>query len=272
MQRIELALRGGLGNQLFQVAGGIHYAKKFNSALFVDDSALRKHPDPARQNWIKKIHLNDFFSTDVKIDFRKIYFPQPIEDFRLSRCSSFSEEQIIQASGLAPKMRISGYFQNSRYIRIADLQNVADLKKPSLNSVSNDYAAIHIRLGDFLAHDWALPMAYYEEAIVVMLEYRCTQIHVYSDSLTFVQQFLKDKFPTVRFEFPESENELNPLELLHRLSSYRRFISSNSSLAWWASVINISKKDFLIHPEVWRGSLDIPTSVNLKFIRTAKTI
>jgi len=261
VQRIELALRGGLGNQLFQVAGGIHYAKKFNSALFVDDSALRKPPDPARQNWIKKIHLNDFFSTDVKIDFRKIYLPQSIEDFRLSRCSSFSEEQIISASGLAPRMRISGYFQNSRYIRIADLKN------PSLNSIGNDSAAIHIRLGDYLAHDWALPMAYYEEAIDVMLKTGCTQIHVYSDSLTIVQQFLKDKFPTVRFEFPESEYELNPLELLHRLSSYRRFISSNSTLAWWSSVINISKKEFLIHPEVWRGSLDIPTSVNLKFIR-----
>ena len=269
MQRIELALRGGLGNQLFQVAGGIHYAKEFNSTLSVDDSALRKHPDPTRRNWIKKIHLNNFFSTDVKIDFRKIYLPQPMENFRLSRRSSFSEEQIIQASRFAPRMRISGYFQNSRYIRIADLQSVADVKRPLLNSISDNSAGIHIRLGDYLAHDWALPMAYYEEAIDVMLEYRCTQIHVYSDSPTIVQQFLKDKFPTVRFEFPESENVLNPLELLYRLSSYRRFISSNSTLAWWSSVINISEKDFLIQPEVWRGSLDFSTSVNLKFIKTA---
>ena len=74
MQRIELALRGGLGNQLFQVAGGIHYAKKFNSALFVDDSALRKHPDPARQNWIKKIHLNDFFFYRYKDRFSQNLF------------------------------------------------------------------------------------------------------------------------------------------------------------------------------------------------------
>jgi hypothetical protein len=52
---LELEIRGGLGNQLFQLAGALSQAKRLGVGLVVNETALQRHSDYTRQNWIKHL-------------------------------------------------------------------------------------------------------------------------------------------------------------------------------------------------------------------------
>jgi len=266
MKLIELELRGGLGNQLFQVSGAIYYAKRSGAKVVVDDSALRSHRNPTRRNWVKSINLNQLFNTNVEIEFKENHLPKFFNQIRLMRFLQLSEEQLFHSVDLARLTRIEGYFQNSRYVSVHEINGSAIESRFSDFCLCREAIAIHVRLGDFLSHGWDLPKSYYLSALSLMLEHKNVEVHVYSDSPELAREMINSEFPRLEIQFPELVQELNPLELLLNLSRYRYFISSNSSLAWWASLINIDNKEFIILPEIWRNNLGFSTQTNLAYV------
>lgn len=259
-------MRGGLGNQLFQVAGAIHYAGLSNARVVVDDSLLRNHFDPKRRNWIKRIDVNQFLSTDVDIRFRDFYIPKLLNDLRLLRFSQLSEDELLQQSDFPARMKIQGWFQNSRYIKVNDVNIGALYSGNHAETLISDVIAIHLRFGDFLRHRWELPNYYYLNALELMLSQEKHSVHVYSDSPLLAEQIIRSEFPNLRIEFPESSRELSPLELMTRLSSYTHYISSNSTLSWWASIINLGEKDLIVFPKEWQSTLQVLPHTNLIFV------
>ena len=65
---LQLSMRGGLGNQLFQLCGAITLARKLQARLEVNETALKRHKDPSRQNWVHHLDLTNLIG-DTKINW-----------------------------------------------------------------------------------------------------------------------------------------------------------------------------------------------------------
>ena len=61
-EKITVNLKGGLGNQLFQILAGVNYAKKHNKDFFIDYSnqfhaSQGNHPNEYKSNLFEAIFL-----------------------------------------------------------------------------------------------------------------------------------------------------------------------------------------------------------------------
>lgn len=264
---VEVVLRGGLGNQLFQVSGGFHYAELWKTNLFINEKLVYKHSDKTRRNIIANIDLKVFFGTDIQYSFIK----RPRLFFKKLDLGSnmLSEDQVLkfdEKSQFIDNQRIlHGYFQSARYVP-TNLLNRKGLGVDETTNLHKKDGAIHLRFGDYVSHGWALPDSYYLLSTKILLTHKPREIHVYSDSINRAKKLLYENFPSKIFKFPEDNHTFGPIALMSRLSRYSLLVSSNSSLAWWASVLGLQEKRLVIFPNQWREQLSIDEWSNVSFV------
>jgi hypothetical protein len=244
--RIYVILRGGLGNQLYQIAAGVHLAEKYGGKLIIFPHIVDTAKNHDRRGFYKKIDLSGLFP---KI---KIHEVNRIEDFVLrvmSRVSLrrfqkriVSEENFFNAS-IYQIMLIVGWFQSHEYLPVnIDFTKLAD---PLLKSKKE--TKLHVRLTDFLDIDkHPLDGHFYKEALKKLQEK-----HNFSDVICFsddIPNAIKILPPSFTYIFPEIENSLKANELLSALSSSYALICSKSSLCWWAANAVGSQGGIVISP------------------------
>jgi len=187
---LYVQLMGGLGNQLFQIAAGLHHAKLSERKLIVDDSYGNFRKNKFGLAEILSYDIEDFSSignVTKKISFLRKAFGLLIR-ISLKKKLSFIDTLGIRVIGLAissfltlkfrrlvklwsakdlgfeeiPTSRVSqyifGYFQTYRFA--SDLQVKNKLKELSVSSIavenyrvlalSEKPLIIHVRLSDYL--------------------------------------------------------------------------------------------------------------------------
>jgi len=240
-QTRTIRLMGGLGNQLFQVAGGLHLTattgvrSRFDRSWFDDahrggdttrsfetDVVLRPAERSALPRWKSRL---------AYAGHNPLHFTQP-------------DANDMTIDHLPPRIRwLRGYFQRAEY-PLSVIDQLASRLLPVLDSSSTaDDAAgaigLHIRLGDYLSQPHTqdfhgvTPPEYFVEALRSLRTTPDTELLVFTDSPDIVE---RDYLPHL-----QGHARIAPTrpawETLNDLSRCAAIVMSNSSLSWWSAFV-----------------------------------
>ena len=211
MKKAVVYIKGGFGNQLFQLAFA-HYLKSKSFKVQLNTNLLNiKNSDTKRQLVVS------------------------LKDFELSEASKYSKffhklVQYIYYSELAKKLNINKKFEYARYLKKDDdylsinqkkyyfndywkdikfVENSTDYIKESLqkniqfkkafeNHKDRNLVMLHVRRGDYIRLGWDLDSFYYENSIQKLLtKNKNLKFHIFTDDKNWV---LKQNFSSIADE------------------------------------------------------------------------
>lgn len=223
---------GGLGNQLFQMATCIGYAKSHGI-----DYCIPKHT------------LNDsvwkpYFFENIKYCDKELVG----EVFReighlFIEIPHYEERNII----------LYGYFQTEKYF-INDKKLLRQLFGFDTLQTKYDRCAIHIRRSDYLKYPTKHPVItndYLREAQNVMLSNAVFDFIVFSDDIEWAENEMM-RFDAANYTFIENGDAIKDLKLY---SSCQHHIISNSTYSWWGAWLSFNHNSITItpHEDNWFG-------------------
>jgi hypothetical protein len=276
--KILLNEKGGLGNQLFQYAAGLYFARKYGATL-----EIIRHP----QQWASSFaHPRPFLLSNFRIsatvrdrtlldrllrsNSRMIALPAaPVR--RLFGADSHDPWHLIRGDfqpslPLPPGTRrlyLNGLFHAYQYARNVEQQlrsEFAFRDSPSgknLETLSEIQAcecpvSLHVRRGDYTVF-WdgrnLLPMSYYDIAIVAIREVNPNStFFVFSDDIASARENLPK---LERMVFVDHNTEDTAHEDLRLMSACRHHITANSTLSWWGAWLNPNPEKVVVVPDPW---------------------
>lgn len=251
---VSVNIKGGLGNQMFQVAAAYAYAKKQNGNL--------------------QIRYMDRYE---KSDGRDIYWDsvliraRPFLVTRLPPLPTWKEKSPIDYTEIPPLtdegLYLTEYMQSSKYYydeetkkAVKELLRADEEQKKGicdkykhLMDHKDRVVVMHARRTDYLLHaavHGPLPGDYYREAVQRVMKTIENPIFVLaSDDNSF--------WPHIECYIPEvfshehviiHENEMNTMYLLQQ---FENFVMSNSTFIWWIVWLADAKKVWV--PARWFG-------------------
>lgn len=245
---LELEIRGGLGNQLFQLAGALSQAKRLGVGLVVNETALQRHTDYTRQNWIKHLNL-DQLSNGTEITWR--LDTKLLAHFSRRNRLQVDEESVVNLKNLKGNLHFQGWFQESKYPLSLDiakdsLQPISTSNEIKLHveNVVNSVkvCGIHMRFGDFINTTWGvIPSEWYTKVFKELEASGMEELHIYSDDIEMAREVIGGIPHRYKTMFPEQDGIFLPHELFWTFRHYQNFVSSNSTLSWWASFLNLTQ-------------------------------
>jgi hypothetical protein len=225
---------GRLGNNMFQIAACIGYAKKHNVG------------------WgIKKGYIEKGFNTD-QIDRFFPHLPACNETYRAYNEPGFTYQEIpFNPNGV----RLVGFFQSIKYFENCqeDVRQAFNIKYVE---GYEDHVSIHVRRGDYATNPDHFPpvtmdyvfKAWYEMTRTVNGEY-FTPIF-FSDDIEWCKNVFSEPFPDAIYS--EGRTEYEDLCLM---ASCGHNIIANSSFSWWGAFLNRNPNKIVVSPssENWFG-------------------
>jgi len=215
MNKATCRFIGRLGNNMFQIAAVMGYAKRFK---------MRWH---APQENRESPRFYEFFPT---IPTGKYSGPH----FNCHDPSMFNYQNIpYWPNGIT----LVGFFQSLRYFENCQ-DEVKEHFKLNTQTGYEDYVSIHVRRGDYVryaTHFPPLTMKYINEA---MNRFKGRKFLVFSDDLDWCKQNIKNA------EFPNGD-ELQDLSLMASCGDH---IIANSTFSWWSAYLGINPDRRIISP------------------------
>lgn len=241
--KITVALAGGLGNYMFQVACGVAYGLKHDKdPIFQLSDAFAAHK-------LLTSYLSTIFKNLPVID----NLSGPL--FKTYRETSFSYSEIPYLPG---NVRLQGHFQSYKYFeeyRDEVKQYFNNPRTPLLLELLKTYSnqelcSIHVRRGDYLLHPTKHPLTseeYYRQAVSLFSKEDTTFL-VFSDDIEWCKQFFS-LIPGT-FIYVEDGTDCDDLTLMS-LCSHN--ILANSTFSWWGAWLNENKNKRVVAPKQWFG-------------------
>jgi hypothetical protein len=249
---ITCNIKGGVGNQLFQVAFAYATAKRANKELILldrqfDGAGQGRNISSYYNTLFRKVkRCTPYFAERYQIDEQQFAFHQ-IQDLIV--------ETQLPANCL---VIANGYFQSEKYfLNMKDelrqlflpdegvgayLQKVTDKYNELLQA--HDYCYIGVRRGDYLKHPHIhnpCDFSYYEKA---MQQVPAEKYYIASDDI----EWCKANFKGDQFVFFEGLDDY--LQLLIG-TLFGKYIISNSSYHWWASYFSCAPDPLIVAPDKW---------------------
>ncbi len=233
-------LRGGLGNQLFQIYSLRQLSITEGFDIVFCDFDVRKNPrDKSGALGLNLKYSEDYSQAEMMKSNRlinhilRIYRSQKTPYLRMSIVN-------IDQSKKLPAGRCfiaNGFLQeNLEFLSSDKFEIPSNLSEFIHFHNPQTKVAIHIRATDSLANsEMTLSKKYYETALNYLPVARDSEVDVYSDDTQFAKA-LCDGIIDYTFNYVEKNVGLNSLELLANLSNYEFIVCSKSTLAWWAAV------------------------------------
>lgn len=262
---IAVRLEGRLGNQLFQYAFIYAAARKLNTLFYLDKSIenfLLPQYFEVKNDFICRIDEKIFSITGYKNIFRvhlKRIFYSALQRILFGRKKVIidnAQSPVDVINSLTNGIMYEGHFHSETYFsdyseEIEKLYKIrkiyADafqLIKKELNP-SKKIAVIHIRRGDYVEQDIALPLSYYKRALDAIKDRDMEYVFI-SDDRTFVETEFKD----IPGKYISTHNEIIDLQFLIHADAC---ILSCSSFSWWGAWLNKNKNKQVFAPEYWLG-------------------
>ena len=99
-----------------------------------------------------------------------------------------------------------------------------------------------MRFGDFIETSWGvIPPEWYSKVFKELERSEIEELHIYSDDIEMAQEMISGIPHSLKINFPEQDETFLPHELFWTLRHYQNFVSSNSTLSWWASFLNLAQ-------------------------------
>jgi hypothetical protein len=290
---------GGLGNQLFQLAAGMHYSR--DGAILVDNLG-----NP-RRNRTNEPEISSFTLPNcIKIEsgtpsalmVRKLTnfgirlgarTPKRNLKIRLyeglvnlTSALSYKNRDGINLSigtGFDSRFRVStshlniGYFQAKEFCENeAVFQKLMTLKiaKPSNQFLTLEKIAkvvkpivVHIRLGDYLMEEsFGIPSSsYYQQGIQRLTENKSeTPIWLFSnDPGEAIKLISESDLGKVFTVPPQGLSSAETLELMRLGSAY---VIANSTFSWWGAMLSYNTNSEVVSPTPWFKSGIAPKTIH----------
>lgn len=260
-------LKGGLGNQLFQIAAAYAYAKKHACKLaFMPNKQIE---DGRPMYWDTILHR---FTSCVG-DIRSIPF------FKWAEQEPTQYKPIVSYKDLHPSQRstfkglfIDGYVQSSKYFEdAATRQEIRMLFRPSaaalldvrtrygdLLAMRERVVVVHARRTDYLKSqhniDFHGPLTaeYYRKALERIQTNVSNPVFLLcSDDPTYWTTILSEVPALLTHPF-HILNEPSEVATLTLLQQFSHFVLANSTFSWWAAWLSESPR-CVIAPAKWFG-------------------
>ena len=276
---VIVQLKGGLGNQLFQYAAGLHLGlyhqvetkvdttllnipdEEINTIRSFDLLAIQKPPSIASLVEIKKAQ-GSFFSQKIE----KI-----LPSFKRNIYNEKSFEFDTNFLKAKKNTYLKGYRQSEKYfssIKNIVLQNFK-IKEEITKSVSDfsiqlqqeNSISIHLRRGDYtntslINYHGIIDVTYYKEAIeIIQSKYPDCKFYIFSDNIEWAKQNLNIENST----YITTSISQSSITDFHLMQSCKHNIIANSTFSWWAAYLNSNPNKIVIAPKRWFNQVDYNT-------------
>lgn len=242
--RVNVELKGGLGNQMFQVAAAYGYAKDHGMVLSLDRSEIKSSENtPGQPNYFVRTF---WFVEDDKRNVAGVWnqYQEPTFEYR----------PIPKHIG---HVRLSGYFQSARYFDAyrAELAELYTSKRNVAYQLPPNPVSLHVRRGDYT---WdpkhvVQSMDYYRRAMA-RIEAVCDQTPTYvvfSDDQGWCRGNFIDSAKR-KFHFV-NRPDMNDEDEMVLMSRCEHHIIANSSFSWWGAYLDTKSTAKTVAPSRWFG-------------------
>ena len=273
MKKHTVFLKGGFGNQLFQLSFAKYLQLNgldvdINLSFLKDDgySTPRRLIIPLdffdlkEQNFYSKIEFL-FFNKIYKSNKFK-FFSSYFENYK------FTNENDNFDLKNNKKFFFNGYWKDLKYIEPAkqDILNSLlknkEINKGYKSEVDNNFAMIHVRRGDFLRDKRALSESYYLNSLKIMKKYDINKFDIFTDDEKWVKtNSVFDGFNNI---FPQRygqdpsykakginslDDKSETIKTFGAMLRYNHFVLSNSSYSFWAAFLKSSENSVITIPD-----------------------
>jgi hypothetical protein len=262
-------LRGGLGNQLFQIAGMANLSKNNNYDVVFCETDVKKNPRDKQGAAALDFNVEAWFGEQISVYRSSRIVDLFIRLIRNRKVWKFSLQTINVDLALVDSdvaiATMQGYLQSPQYPRAIPTKILMEtFKQREVQSINSDLLAIHIRARDGLQFSaMALSLNHYRAGLMHVGAGPESKIDVFSDDVSYAKSFC-DQLGNFNFNFPEIALELSPTELLLKLASYNKIISSKSTLCWWSAYIAQTRNPSAMIISPWESDLHLESWVRLK--------
>lgn len=255
---LTIDLRGGLGNQLFQICCLLSSSID-NKHKFVIEKKKILYGPIRNYNvyWDNIFKFIGNFEKDRTTIFKVYKEPK----FHFNKIPTIPENYNVM---------LYGYFQSYKYFhhnfnRIKKLLTIDSLKRMIVENNNIDYTntiSIHFRVGDYAQLQNVHPLMtpeYYIRAISCIIEKTKKEdwkilVFCEKDDINIVNSslsFIKEKYNQI--EFVICNHNLKDWEQMLQMSLCQHNIIANSSFSWWGAYLNENKDNIVCAPKKWFG-------------------
>jgi hypothetical protein len=255
---ISIIIRGGLGNQIFQVLCALGYKNKSNKKLILANNLVHTNVHQYNDKEITILTLKKIFPDIEFVDnLDTTHFYNYNE-----KCNEAFTYNAIEIQ--PTNMLLNGYFINEKYFPddFLNLYNYCIVQTPKTikyNTLTNNFQNtyfIHIRLGDYVNHNL------YTINLIEYYNYCINKIKEQDPLAQFIicTNEYGSNFDNHIKHFPKNNEYIiqdinnDALDTLYIMSSCKGGICSNSTLSWLGSYFQKNKnknKDFIFMPYPW---------------------
>lgn len=246
---ITCHLKGGLGNQMFQIAATEALALRNNDKagydLYTCKTSLQGKPSTYyKDSLFKKLNkINPYFD--------KFHFSYQELEFKYTEIP------------YQPNLVLNGYFQSEKYfadckdhiLNLFDLGQISEeLSSPVTNLITAlrfnnlTLTSLHVRRGDYLKFPGAhptCPVEYYTEAMNMFQDNNI--FIVISDDI----EWCKENIKGTNIMYSTNKNDIQDLLLMSLCDNN---IIANSSFSWWGAWLNQTPDKKVVAPGKWFGN------------------
>jgi hypothetical protein len=257
---VVVALRGGLGNQLFQYASGLGLATVLRADLCFDSAELR-----AGEEWLPRIVGERYREADAR-ELARLGITRggsTLRDRVVRRAVRQGVETERRLRGMTPPIvpagddshdpgryreelssidlpaYVRGYLQSERYFADVTPELADQLRLPAppvrARVDARPLVAVSFRRGDYVRLGWALPFGYYEHALEALArEVTDPRFVVFGDDPLFLRLAIDwvSRFGPATNAYDLAGDELSHLALYQQCD---HCVIANSSFAWWGA-------------------------------------
>ena len=248
--KTTVRLKGGLGNQLFQIAAAKSLALSKGGDLTID---MNNVGAPSELSHNKP----QFYLDNI---FRNIKVEPKAAEAELYNESHYHFQELPKWDNIC----LHGYFQSEKYFKEheseirtmlkADQKTEEHLQSKYGEILSKDNTvSLHVRRGDYIGKEQFHPIidkGYYEQAIE---KHSGATFLVFSDDISWC----KDNLPEgPEYVFVEGNKDYEDLYLMSKCAHN---IIANSSFSWWGAWLNENKDKQVTAPSIWFGPALLPS-------------
>lgn len=246
-----VVLKGGLGNQLFQVACALWLQDMLGCVASVRPVQWKvRTPEHGRRSlvrapdfgllWERKSYLDRFYER-----FPTGVARQVVQDpWSLPDLDEESDRGIVE-----------GYFQTKELLPTIRRHMLPVMNSKRCNQGEEPFVAMHLRLNDYLHRSTAQfhgvtdPLWSFDHAVSVGASLGISKIVAFSDSPQFAAEVLGPE----RTRLVEFDRSADPWAALLRMSQGSGLVMANSTFSWWAAVLMCERFQHakIVYPRPW---------------------
>jgi len=259
---IQIQIKGGLGNQMFQYATARNLSLKYKKGLILNIEYSFNIP---KNDTPRKYQLDSFkISPDIKIDKNLSYLGKIILK---SIFKIFGEEKQFKIAEFFNKHNLpvflNGYFQSEKFfvenrkvLLNEFIPKETDFDENKIKIIDTikkaESVSLHVRRNDYLkpqhAKDYNVcSMEYYNKAINYIKKHTNNPlVCIFSDD----PEWVKKEFKIDNVLFADN-NLFKDYEQIYLMSLCKHNIIANSSFSWWGAWLNQNPNKIVIGPKQW---------------------